>query len=304
MDKTQTSLRKLTSFATKRHTILLQNGEKLLSQTRKHLQGYMPIHEDSPDTQSLTPDLVAEEDAATGRWFFRGALVPPETDDPIGIPIGAHLLADLITRIYGLKPSGAILAHGASVLHDNSQLLALIGESMAGKSTLAVHMAMLGATLFGDDRFSLYWDQDQNRATGMAVGMGAKLRLPVYDTASKSYKSFIDNHLGFTRDNIGFLTLPETMLAPAGQSAALGAIILPKRVQGRQQPHIEAAPAAEAMKELLRHSYAPLSSLPQHLKRCKEMTDHVPIYRLTFSNSFEAADLLIHSPITQYKKKR
>ena len=227
------------------------------------------------------PDLRLRETA--DGFLLEGAYVSPETAWCDNGFAAAQLLADAITRLAALQHHHDMLLHSASIAVEG-QLLVLLGDSMAGKSTVALSAAARGWQLFGDDRIGL--SLAGTRAEGFAAGLQPKIRLPLPPDSTKLFTRFVATVTLAEAADIAYLRLGHGRLAPMGSRRPVAAIFQLSRKQGdgRAVLGVPLEPPA-ALRALLRHSYAPQVAAKEHLERCAALAESVPIFDLRFSRS-------------------
>lgn len=193
---------------------------------------------------------------------FTGALIAAalrQTQDTISLHAGA-----------------ACFSRGAVVV---------IGPSMAGKSSVALHMAAHGGRLLGDDSIAI--------ADGRALsfGLAPKLRLPMPADAGRLFTRFASARLRRAQSGIAHLRLRREEAARFGQGAPLRGIVILKREEEGTHRLLPIDRSA-AMRALVTHGFAPQLGAAALVARLGAVANRTPAYTLAFSRSREAARTL------------
>lgn len=150
-------------------------------------------------------------------YDVQSAFIPaPFTDLPLASTVCA-VLADIAEARTEAWPAATVI-HAAAV-EIEGQVVAFIGPSRAGKSTLA---ARLGAepdlTLYCDDMLPVLPD-----GTAVALGIAPRIRLPLPTALSEEFRAHIRASTALADESYAFLTTPN--LAPHGTRAPLAALV-------------------------------------------------------------------------------
>jgi hypothetical protein len=187
----------------------------------------------------------------------------------VGALIGCHVVQD----------AGLLALHAAS-FRGRDGLVVLLGDHLAGKSTLALALAALDLPLAGDDRLVV-----RGETTGVALGLVPKLRLPLPPSAPPAFRAFVGAHRGATEGDMQYVAAPT--LLPWGETAPLAALIVLRRA-GDSAPALSSiAPAAT----LVGATFAPHLDPTEKLARIKRLAA-LPAMALDYGDSFAAADFL------------
>ena len=229
----------------------------------------------------------ADEDAAISvrRRARRYLITSPWLDAPVAerTEVGAvfSLAAELACAF--AQENAQLCFHGAAVEIDGHLLLFPDAEN-SGKSTLAARLAAQGLRLFADDVLPL-----SASLRGLSLGIAPRLRLPL--PAASRLRAFAARHRGPGDDEFLYLRLPAARLAPHGQSAPLGAIVLLDR---RRSAAAKLMPLARghAMRQLIIQNFAPGGTSVATLDRLRRLIARTACFVLTYSDLDAAADLL------------
>ncbi len=199
----------------------------------------------------------------------------PTAPQAMGAFLGALIAAALHQSrdTISLHAGAASFARGAVVV---------IGPSMAGKSSVALHMAANGGRLLGDDSVAV----SEGRA--LSFGLAPKLRLPLPADAGPLFKRFAEARIRRAQSDIAHLRLRRGEGARFGQGAKLRGIVILKRV-AEGKPRLLLADRPAAMRALVTHAFAPQLNAAALVRRLAALAGRTPAYTLEFSRSREAA---------------
>jgi len=162
----------------------------------------------------------------------------------MGLPLASAVcaaLADVAEARAATYPEVALL-HAAAV-EMRGQVVAFVGRSRAGKSTLVARLGMRDDLLvYCDDMLPVNPD-----GTAVALGIAPRIRLPLPPAAKPAFCAHVAAATVLVDDSYAFLSTPN--LAPYGTTAKLGAVVWLDR-SARGKPRISAVPAAEAISRL------------------------------------------------------
>lgn len=265
---------------------LLVRSEAALAPHRDRFLATWPMARGTPDAE---PDIELVADPGGWRVIAR-RLAPAEASEVLhatehaavqglsGALAACAVRQDL--RCIGLHCSAVALADG---------LVLLPGASLSGKSTLAIQLAARGARLFGDDRLALRFAAE--RIAGVALGLTPKLRLPLPVQAGPRYRAFIEERLLLTAVDVAYVRPREGEIARFGESAAITALVLPRRRAGTDAAP-EAATRDMVFRILLETAYAPHVAQSDLFARLEALS-RLPAFALPFESSAAAADELL-----------
>jgi hypothetical protein len=183
------------------------------------------------------------------------------------------------------------VAHAGAVERDG-RLILFFGDTMAGKSSLALHLAAAGRRIFGDDRMIVAAPQS-GPPTGSALGLARKLRLPLpedFDPAAVAYARA--RQMAQTAEDVVYLRADGADVAPFGARLPIAAVVMLDR-RPEAAPAISAIGAAEAVRRLIALSMAPHLSAGEQLALLARLVGAVPVLRLSAPGSAAAAAALL-----------
>ncbi len=210
------------------------------------------------------------------------------------LPGGRHIAASafeaadtLASALAAMRVRAAdvILPHAAA-LQAPSGLVLLFADSGGGKSTLALTLAASGWRLFGDDRLGVR--RAQGRSIGIALGLTAKLRLPLPPSAA-ALSAFMTGRTHRRWASLAYLEPKPEEQAPAGATAPVSACLLLDR--GGSAPALEPAHPARLIHMLAESAAAPWLA-PTELMAAAAAHADLPAFHLRYGEAAEATDLL------------
>ncbi|MEP9387174.1 PqqD family protein [Mesorhizobium sp. KR9-304] len=176
--------------------------------------------------------------------------------------------------------------HGGAALLDG-QLIVFPNRYRAGKSTLIARLASMGLTIFGDDILPVSADDD----AGVAFGLAPRLRIPLPEAASQTFRNFVEEHSAASDGRYCYLRLGAGLLAARGATAPLGAVVLLDRVE-HGRPELLHASRSAALQALIERNFARAAPSGALLNRLHSLMDRLPRVTLRYSNFEDAAELL------------
>ncbi|MBO6781957.1 MAG: hypothetical protein JJ899_01570 [Alphaproteobacteria bacterium] len=254
---------------------------------RKSLSIFLPGWPARPlDGVSAPPDISI---APAGSGFRVRAESWPGgeslADDPNN---AANALAGLLID--------AILAHGmaAHCLHAaaaeiGGRAILFAGPAEAGKSTLALRLAVRGARHLADDRILLAGEAAPYHA--VALGLAAKARKPL--PPGDGLAALVEQRWHMTDDAIAYLHLQDEEVAKFGEEVDLGAIVVPRRSAG-VTAGLEAAQPAEIARTLIEETTSPAGP-GAVVAAMTRLAGSVEGYILAYDDGEAAVDLLLNA---------
>lgn len=184
-----------------------------------------------------------------------------------------------------------------------SGLILFVGDTLCGKSTLALQLARRGARFYGDDQLLVAPGglNDRHEPTGIALGLTPRMRLPVHEGAGGALAAFVAansvvEHMDWQGNPIiAYLDLERDAFnaAPFGDSMPLAAVILPERRDDDPDAlDFELGSKGDAALTLMRQSTAPGMDAKGHVAAAALIAGGVPCLRLVYGSSASAADLV------------
>ncbi|EDP62511.1 hypothetical protein BAL199_13248 [alpha proteobacterium BAL199] len=202
----------------------------------------------------------------------------------------AHwVLAGAIAARVEATPGALVLNAGAALLADAAVVFA--GESHAGKSSVALHLAASGVPLLGDDRLILGTETDLPTAAGL--GLARKVRTPLPDDFSESACRLAAGTRAGHGGGADVLAWDPAIDRPAGTTAAIARIVLLRRDPEVRAPRLVGLGAAEAVARLLPLCGRHAGSAVALLESVTRLVRSVPVLRLEAPNAATAAECLI-----------
>lgn len=226
-----------------------------------------------------------------------GALDVPDAAEAANQLVGLLVAEQLARRadLIGLHAGAAAAPSG---------LILFVGDSLCGKSTLALQLARRGARFFGDDRLLVApggADGHQD-PTGIGLGLTPRMRLPVHEGAGSALAAFVAanavvEHMDWQGNPIIAyldLALDTFDAAPFGTTLPLAAVILPERRDDDPEA-LELGPGSkgDAALAVMRQSTAPGMDAKGHVAAAALIAGGVPCLRLVYGSSAAAADLIV-----------
>ncbi len=179
-----------------------------------------------------------------------------------------------------------LFLHGGGV-EFSGRLVIFPSRSHAGKSTLVTRLAAGGHRIFGDDILPISDDD----ASGIAVGMPPRIRLPLPASATAAFKRFVDENITSADNRYAFVQPPEGGHAQRGEAAPLGAIVLlDRRDTGKAE--LGRAVAGDILRTLVSQNMALGTQSAQLLLRLHALMERLPSLVLRYSDLEEATQLL------------
>lgn len=273
-------------FAGPRHPIRVEGVDALLGELGTVLPDWPRSLSPGGDDEASTDIRVERRDG-----IFRiveGNPVRAETDyadaEDAAFGLAGALLGAFVTQ-----DESFIALHAASVCLAG-RLAMLLGDTKAGKSTLAAHLVQLGHRSFGDDRIIVELGADGHDA-GVAVPIPHRLRLPLPVDVADGFDAFVEAHIECRWEDAVQLRLTPGEAACFGECAPLGAFVLLERGTGEAMK-LERVSQARIVRELVRQSFAPGLRGDVLLKSLVGLAARVPAYRLAYGRAAAAANLV------------
>ncbi|HJQ60366.1 MAG TPA: hypothetical protein VJ890_25905 [Vineibacter sp.] len=225
-----------------------------------------------------------------------GAMEVPDAAEAANQLVGL-LVAEVLARRKDL------LGLHAGVVAAPSGLILFVGDSLCGKSTLALQLARRGADFYGDDRLLVAPAGIGGRQEPVGIGLGLtpRMRLPVHEGAGGALAAFVAansvvEHMDWQGNPIvAYIDLERDTFAaaPFGDSLPLGAVILPERRDDDPDAlEFELGSKGDAALTIMRQSTAPGMDAKGHVAAAALIAGSVPCLRLVYGSSAVAADLV------------
>jgi hypothetical protein len=266
--------------------VLVENAEIVMPYLPYYLAGWTISW--AGETAPRTPDArVVEHPDGTFQVLSIG---PGGADFIFDNPYDAAngLAGALISIFVGRDPQMICLHAGAARIGDG--LVIVIGDSFAGKSSVALHLAVLGHRFFGDDQIAVTME---NPSRGMCLGLMPKVRLPLPDDCGHAFREFVEGYSSMQGDEMAYLKLWEGEAGAFGETAPVRALVfLDRDTTGTGEAELRAASRPELVKAMIRTAFAPHVPSSDLLAGLTRLADAADSYHLRFASSREAAALL------------
>lgn len=201
----------------------------------------------------------------------------------------ANGLAGALISVHVARDPSAICLHAGAAKVDDG-LVIVIGDSFAGKSSVALHLAVLGHRFFGDDQIAVTLGAD---AVGTCLGLMPKVRLPLPEDCGDAFREFVEGYSAMQGDDMAYLKLWEGEAGDFGETAPISALVFLDRV-AEGDAVLEPASSAELVRNMVSTAFAPHIASGDLLAGLTLLAAGTEPYHLRFSSSREAAALLSH----------
>ena len=196
----------------------------------------------------------------------------------------ANGLAGALVSALIARDAQMICLHAAAVALGKGLAL-FVGDSGAGKSSVALNLAVRGHTLFGDDRIAVRFD---GAGVGICLGLMPKARLPLPNSADGRFAAFVDAFSVLQTADTAYVRPPAGAIAEFGDERPLAAIfLLERRRAGKTR--LAPAPRADIVAAVVQHGFAPHIEAAALIGRAAALAAALPGFRLSFSDSRDAA---------------
>lgn len=264
--------------------VLVENAEAVMPYLPYYMAGW-PLKWAGP-AAGREPDVrVVEGSDGTFQVISTG---PGGSDFSFDNPYDAAngLAGGLISVFIARDPQMVCLHAGAARVGDG--LVVVIGDSFAGKSSVALHLAVLGNRFFGDDQLGVTLE---NPSVGLCLGLMPKVRLPLPEDCGDAFREFVDGYSSMQGDEMAYLKLWEGEAGAFGETLPVRALVFLDRTETGDS-ELRPASRPELVKAMVRTAFAP--HIPSHdlLAGLTRLADAADAYHLRFSSSRDAAALL------------
>lgn len=168
-----------------------------------------------------------------------------------------------------------------------SGLVVFPNTTKAGKTTLAIQLAIAGHQVFGDDWLPIH----QPGNLGMALGILPWLRLPAPAGVREDFSRFLKNRQGPRNRRWAYVNLRDDELSPHGATAPVsGLVLLGRRGSGRAR----LAPVTKdrMLTELIKQNYARQVPSIDIFDTLRALTENAECFSLKYASVREAVSLL------------
>ncbi len=248
----------------------------VVAQLGPFLEGWDP----RPSLPGDVPDIEIGGNAAAG--FAVSGAFGAETGFVNEVDAANALAGALVMVEVARDPMLVCLHAGAARI--GGGVVGLVGDSGAGKSSVALMLAASGHLLYGDDRLGLRLG---GAPQAVAFGLAPKARLPLPPDCGAEYGRFVADRTVLSGAAAAYLRMQPGEQAPRGAAAPLAALVVLAR--GAAEEGLELLSPAAAVRALVPHCYAagrPAVTLVRDLETLARL---VPVLRLAFAESRRAA---------------
>jgi hypothetical protein len=168
--------------------------------------------------------------------------------------------------------------HSAAVRFE-SGLVVFPNTTKAGKSTLAIRLAIAGHQVFSDDWLPIV--QPGNR--GLALGILPWLRLPAPAAAREEFRAFLKDRRGPRNRRWIYVDLQDDELACHGSLAPISGLVLLER-QARGPARLAPVTKDRMLSELILQNYAQQVPCAEVFDALHALADGVGGYCLTYAS--------------------
>lgn len=260
----------------------------------RHLAPAWPVQHPSADHNEMAM-VTATFDGQMWRYEST-AYDSPDYGFLPGLGAANGLVGAMLGTMLACNPTWISLHAGAAEI--DGRLVLMIGANMAGKSTLATALAAAGCRLWSDDRVLLM--PGTGRVTEgdgwrvMALGLSAKVRLPLPDTAPGSYRSWVHSRRRLVGEDMAYLQTGDNECAPAGAITQPHAILVPDRVPDGPAFAVTSLARGQVVKHLVPAAFAPALSAIERLQRLGKLAAQLDARLLQYRDVFDILPRLQH----------
>lgn len=266
--------------------IRVSNAEILLAQLPIFLGGWPCRRLDDADSANMDIEIIGQPDKTIEVSLTGPGALSTVFDSEFDAADG---LASALIAAYISRHSDMLCLHAGSA-QLRSGLVVMLGDSQAGKSSVALHLAAAGYRLFGDDRLAVVVGNGK-ATSGLCLGLTPKVRLPLPADCGQRFAEYVDSFTEIRNDAVAYLKLWEGEAAGFLEQSPIAAFVILNRAEtGRCTMAPASRPAI--VKALLAQCFAPHINARDLVPAITALAARVAGYELGFSNSSEAASLL------------
>lgn len=272
-------------FASPTRPVIVDAPQALLDLTRAQAP-HWPEAEGADNAVHVTA-LTADDGSVR---FTASSYDAPDVVLPPGLLAANGLIGTVIGAFVAADPDWICLHAAAVALGQGERqgLTVLLGDTMAGKSTLAMALAASGARLWCDDRLPLSRDMQ-----GLALGLRPKLRLPLPESAPTQFATLVEARGTAREGSMVYLALERETQAAFGEVLPVRRLITLERSRQPQAPELTQSGIGETVKHLVPVTFAPHLDPMTRLTRLRQVATACECRHLTYGDSFEAAEFLM-----------
>ncbi len=222
-------------------------------------------------------------------------LEAPSANNPVAHHNPVNAVCDLIVELSWerLRSRPELLCLHAAALRFGDRTVIFPNARRAGKSLLTATLAQMGHEVFSDDFVPLNIDAETGVITSLANGIAPRLRLPLPDHISTGLHDWINDHIGPTNKQYGYLNGIDLPLS--GTSAPVGAVVVLERdSELKEAASLVPIPQDEAMAALVTQNFGRQVHAGAILRVIDTITRRLPVLKLRY-NAVEEAAALLHA---------
>jgi hypothetical protein len=249
------------------------------------LPGWSCESEPGEDTPDITVTRVGQGYEVNAR--FPGCEAMPASDI---WEAGYQATSALFLLTAAAVPDQCVIHAGAVEI--DGRLVLFVGDTMAGKSSLALHLAAAGRRVFGDDPMIVAASKGA-APTAMALGLVRKLRLPLpadFDPGAIAYAKALGRDAG--DGEVVYLCADPGLTARFGERLPIAAIVMLDRSAGVPAA-LSLIGAVEAIRRLIGLTVTSHMGAGDQLVLLTRLVGAVPILRLSAPGSRAACRALL-----------
>lgn len=271
--------------------VVVENAEAVLAHLPYFLAGW-PTRWAGPADGAQPADIrieVAAEDA----WRVVGN-GPGAADFSFDNPYdAANGLAGALIGVLVARRADMVCLHAGAVQIGDG-LVVVVGDSFAGKSSVALHLAVLGHRFYGDDRIAVTLS---GRPQGLCLGLMPKVRLPLPADCGDVFREFVAGYTAMEGDGMAFLKLWDGEAASFGDTAPVRALVFLERRETpdapkEDEPGLEPASRADLVRRIVPTAFAPHIDSHALVDGLDRLAGGAGAWRLAFASSRAAAGVL------------
>lgn len=265
--------------------IVVAGAGPLLSDLTALMPGW-PIE---PAATTAPPDLTLQR---TDEGFQLDGEGLPDGPATAGDPaLAAQLVMIALTVCYMRQLPELIQVHGAGVKLGTG-VVALLGDTQAGKTSVALHLTQLGCRLYGDDRLLLRPSGQDASVEAVSLSLAPRVRLPLPADVSEDFTRLIAVRSVLKLKDRAVLCLRDGEVAARGEAAPLVALVRLHRRDATAATNLQAAATAETLRALLSNCLAPGFEPQELVARAAALVSATPCFTIEFASSRDAAGVL------------
>ena len=290
----------LWSFGPEASPIMVRNAERVLPHLTIFLGGWAVRFAGRAADAERPPDIDLLEQGDGGISVILNGPFGYELsfDDDFN---AANGLASALVAAFAMRQPDRVCLHAASVAVGPAEapaLAVMLGESLAGKSSVALQMAAAGFRLFGDDRLvvapatGIRQNGDGPAAlNGLCMGLMPKVRLPLPTDCGARFSEFVEENAEIRDDQAAYLRIWDRDAAIFGEQTPVRALIVLDR-QETGGCRLERAAQADILRTLVANCFAPHIDSNALVPLLNGFAGCTELYRLRFSSSREAGEAI------------